>query len=82
MRVENTDYVRTDDGFHLIRYAQVGEAHVTRRDDLRGCWEFNGTIYSTRQEAFDAAERVMSQDLEGPPETTLPVAVPPSTMIG
>lgn len=62
-----TDRVRTADGYHFIRFVQVAEVGVTRRDDLRGCWEVAGTIYADRGQAFDAAEALLDS-AEEPPE--------------
>jgi len=57
-----TDYIKTDEGYHLVRYAVVAEVDVHRRDDLRGIWEVdNGTMYPDRQTAFDEAERRLDQ---------------------
>ena len=63
-----TDRVKTDDGYHFIRLVQVGDVEVLRRDDLRGCWEVNGTVYGSREEAYDAAERVLDSLTEEAPE--------------
>ena len=41
---------------------------VLRRDDLRGCWEVMGKVYGSREEAYDAAERVLDALQENPPE--------------
>lgn len=63
-----TDRVKTDDGYHFTRFTQVGDVEVLRRDDLRGCWEVMGKVYGSREEAYDAAERVLDALQENPPE--------------
>ena len=63
-----TDRVKTDDGYHFTRFAMTGEVDVLRRDDLRGCWEVNGTVYGSREEAYDAAERALDRATEEAPE--------------
>jgi hypothetical protein len=63
-----TDRVKTDDGYHFTRFTVSGEAEVLRRDDLRGCWEVNGTVYGSREEAFEAAEQMLDAETQEAPE--------------
>lgn len=60
-RIETT---RIDGGYVVTKLAVVAEVAITRRDDLRGVWQCDGTFYATRELAQEAAERA----LEGAPD--------------
>lgn len=85
-----TDHIKTDEGYHLVRYAVVGEVDVVRRDDLRGIWEVtdgNGImrLYPDREAAFLGAEHALdAMTEEAPSEEPEPPEPeqPTGTMIG
>lgn len=66
-RLSHTDRIKTDDGYHLVRYVQVGEVEVIRRDDLRGVWWTCGGMYATRDAALEAAEAFLDAAMDGEP---------------
>lgn len=82
-----TDTIKTDNGYHLIRYAVVAEIEVIKRDDLRGIWQVEDNekvwFYPDRETAFAAAEGMLDLATQEPPEPEDSEPEHPSgTMIG
>lgn len=84
-----TDTIKTENGYHLIRYAVVGEIEVIKRDDLRGIWQVEDNekvwFYPDRETAFAAAEGMLDlATQEAPSEEPEPPEPeqPTGTMIG
>lgn len=59
---------RAENGTMFTLVEVVDEVLAIRRDDLRGCWEVNGTVYATRDEAYAVAEANLHANPQPEPE--------------